>query len=265
MNDGLPLLLRLYAFPGVAALAAAAGACLVRHLWTQRLLFALAVVLITPVPISSWPGGSLLLPLGLFVIVADAFPKAIGLMALHVAVLSCAFWLLGLVTGALKNGVKRDGRHLLHRIVFGFLLAGAAAGGTVILVTYRTTFDTAFREMKYPNVEIEIPIQPFSTHTEGYEVTWRTMDTLNAVFRFYETIGIHFSDCSQAADGSIFSGGIIDIGWTCRHIQIERKHDYLLITVWVERNENKSVYAVWKTCMTILCPKNLLTPKERPG
>jgi hypothetical protein len=252
MSEGCPLslLLRLYAFPCVAAIAAVAGACIVRHPWAKRLLVALAVVLIMPVPIDSRPPG-VILPLGIFLILADAFPKTVCLIVFHVACLSTLFLAIGIATGALKRWIARDNRRATMLIVFGFFLACVAVGtAAVVLVTYQTAFDTAFREMKYPNAEVEEPMRPCGTISEGYKARWKTTDSIDAVMPFYKRIGFGLYDCSPANDGTDFAAYVADRNfWTFCNIQIGRYENHVGITVWVARRDEHSIRAVWEECV----------------
>lgn len=97
MKEGLPVLLKLWAIPGVAAIVAVAGACVVRHPWARRLLVAIALTLIIPVPLFS-PDGGAIVPLGIFLMSSEAFPKAMLLLAVPVVMLSGVFWLFGFVS-----------------------------------------------------------------------------------------------------------------------------------------------------------------------
>lgn len=259
MTEGLPLLLRLYAFPCVAAIAAVAGACIVRHPWAKRLLVALAVVLIMPVPVYSRPPG-VILPLGIFLILADAFPKTVCLIVFHVACLTTLFCVIGIATGALKRWITRGSRRATILIVFGFFLASAAVGTVAVaLVTYQTAFDTAFRGMKYPNAEVEAPVRPYETISEGYWASWTTTDGIDAVMPFYKKLGFGLYDCSPAKDGSHFAAFVADRNfWTFCNIQIGQYENHVGIKVWVARRNEHSIRAVWEKCVKTLCPNSLL-------
>lgn len=103
------MLLKLWAIPGVAATAALVGACIVRRPWARRILFAVAITLVIPAPIFS-PDGGAIVPLGMLLMPAEAFPKAIFLMAIPVVILSGAFWFMGWAFGLLKKRMKGRGQ-----------------------------------------------------------------------------------------------------------------------------------------------------------
>ena len=109
MNEGWPVLLKLWAIPGVAAIAAVAGTCMIQHPWARRILVAFGLTVVIPVPLFS-PDGGAVVPLGVFLMSPEAFPKSVFLVAIPVAVLAGAFWLFGLVIGSLKKRIKRSGQ-----------------------------------------------------------------------------------------------------------------------------------------------------------
>ena len=109
MKEGWPVLLKLWVIPGVAAIAALVVACIARHPWARRILVAIAITVVIPVPLFS-PDGGTIVPLGMFLLSPEAFPKSVFLVAIPVAVLAGAFWLFGLVIGALKKRIKRSGQ-----------------------------------------------------------------------------------------------------------------------------------------------------------
>ena len=110
MKEGWPVLLRLWGIPGVVAVAALVGACIARRPWARRILVAIAVTAIIPVPLFS-PDGGAFVPLGMFLMSPAAFPKAAFLIAIPVAFLSVLFWLLGMVIRLVRGRLKGPGQH----------------------------------------------------------------------------------------------------------------------------------------------------------
>lgn len=106
---GGPFPLKWWAIPSAATVLLVVAACLVRRLWHRQIMLAVAVSFVIPVPVFA-PGGGAVVPLGIFLMSFDAFPKSILLLGIPSLALFGMFWTIGrsirFVRGRMKETVQ---------------------------------------------------------------------------------------------------------------------------------------------------------------
>jgi hypothetical protein len=100
---------KLWLIPGIIAALFIIGAFLLRRSWHRQIMVALAISVVIPVPLFS-PDGGAVVPLGIFLLAAEAFPKSVFILLVPSAALFGVFWAVGWVvqfckqrTGTLSN------------------------------------------------------------------------------------------------------------------------------------------------------------------